>query len=252
MIRISMILLAYIGLVVGILGMDSFKCQQYECSVRNETKVCMEQEGKEGEIFQILKPCKDTAMICNIQEKESSKYCSMPEEIKDLYPGEYCIANSQCISNECDHTSKICIGQKLDEKCSFDNECDPNLYCSEGVCRSAQKLGEKCDHELKCEVNAACGNKICVKIGSLKQNDPSLSSMACSSFVSENNICVEGYHLHREGGESGLSCPTSEKCLYERGGKIQFNSTCTCGLSSNANKYCKPGSADAKINDVSI
>lgn len=247
-----MIFIAYIGLAVEIFGMDSFKCEHYKCGVGNETKICMEQEEKGDEIFQILKPCKNTSMICNVHNKGSSKYCSMPEQLRDLYPGEYCISNSQCMSNACNHTSKICMGKNVGENCTSDSECDPKLYCSKGLCKLAQKLGDECDQELKCEVNAACGNKICVRIGSLKPDDISLSSIACSSFVSEDNKCVKGYHLHREGKESGLSCPTSGRCFYEREGKILFNSICTCGLSSGLNKYCKPGSADAKINDVSI
>mmetsp|Transcript_26455 Transcript_26455/g.19830 ORF Transcript_26455/g.19830 Transcript_26455/m.19830 type:complete len:126 (+) Transcript_26455:242-619(+) len=100
--------------------------------------------------------------------------------------GAVCDLDFMCQSEHC--FEGTCLGEGLGAFCEYDADCNPGLFCGEGVCLSQKKEFEQCAEDTECENDMGCANGICLKYGSQVDYEVSDNALTCKSgFVGPYN-----------------------------------------------------------------
>ena len=151
-----------------------------------------------------LKKCEKPEHVCDTYGMNSSEAICSPYYTKPrFYPGEYCRNSSECYTNNCNETTKKCIGKEFEDSCTKDAECNPGLFCLKidektGKCNHTQKLNDHCDENSKCGSNMVCEKNNCTLIGSKKNGVLADNKNACLSFFIISGKCAPGPKLQVE------------------------------------------------------
>lgn len=230
-------------IVIGLLftliaGLDTDPCVKYNCvSKLTHPDACMKlnMNGMNNEVN--LKPC-DKEKLCDTSKITNGEYlCVANYTTPRLYPGEYCITNSSCLSQSC--VDNVCRGRNESAECSQNFECNPGLRCLGGQCKNTSAEKKPCTTHEDCRVNLVCTHGYCRKIGSLQPSDKSTVPGACSTFYIEDEICEEAPKLAHE---------NLTHCSYTNG----HIESPVCGMANGNKKYCRYMPGDVKIKDVFV
>ena len=223
-------------------------CDIYNCTTLDKGQ-CSIMKDEGNHMFFELMACPES-QVCDLHFEAEPDVCMPSYTAPLLYPGEYCLNNTECYSGIC--TASVCIGKKVDGECSEDSQCDAKLYCDaiKKVCIPAKKKGENCGEQERCDVSLVCNNNTCIDIGSLELDVQATAFAACKSFYLFDGKCAVGPKLERgatDPKEGPIVC--TKECVYS--GLENFTKPCSCGKTTNGTAFCNPGKGDIKLDDVS-
>ena len=247
-----------VTLLLGSLYAEPEKCQRYRCAALSDPKGCSKTEKIDDVIVHTLNPCKNQDEFCDfVHPFGETDQCVLYGSRPELYPGEFCKDDQECISGTCQAKKKgqpkVCIGNEREEYCDNDGDCNPGLYCHSHLCKPVVPLGSKCDDEHKCSATGVCDLNECVLIGSKSPGDASDVPAACSTFFIFKGECAKGPKLKADGVAQKAMCPKTGECVYklEAESGIKITQPCKCGMVDDTAPYCMPGNGDIQYSDVS-
>jgi hypothetical protein len=223
-------------------------CPTYTCGKDKDTTVCniMTESSNGIPNFEIKKIC-DAGNKCDLSF-ETNKEDTCVAVGGNLYPGERCTSNSQCMSGKCDTCRNTCNGNFANEPCASNDECDVGLYCDlSSKCKPWKEISEECGDGVECASYLVCNNKKCVLPGSLQIGDSASNPFACNTLyigeVGMKSVCTNGPTRMSE-----ESCPGT--CYYKLVLPSQTPTTisepCKCGMDDSGDSYCPLGIGDYK------
>lgn len=219
-------------------------CPKHVCSDKfSANNVCAKVDFSKDSVEVSLRTC-NGGQVCDVSPLNLAEtFCSPYYTITKFYPGEYCTNSIECYSNTCDNNK--CKGQKENEECTGDIDCNPGLYCLNTRCAKAV-ANDVCTEEQKCAANCAKNGDRCDLIGSVDNGKPSHVPGACRSLhIDEEGNCSEGPKLDPK--QKNKANP--EQCSYTVGGKTKEELP-VCGMNKDGHRYCNPGLGDVNIDPV--
>lgn len=176
------------------------------------------------------------------------------------YPGEPCIAQSDCLYGTC--TSQICVGQGVNGACTSHAMCAPGYRCSNGgTCQAQIAIGvtgcrdyHDCVNWGGCNSTYSSSNGTCIQYATV--NNGELVTDCISGY---SNLCKTGFCKKSQGWFSNIgtcskapysssttpmSCTVDTDCKGSDGTNI-YLSKCVCGYNSAGTSYCMPFIGDA-------
>eukprot|EP00826_Nyctotherus_ovalis_P027376 TRINITY_DN213_c0_g2_i1.p1 TRINITY_DN213_c0_g2~~TRINITY_DN213_c0_g2_i1.p1 ORF type:complete len:377 (-),score=52.44 TRINITY_DN213_c0_g2_i1:57-1151(-) len=221
---------------------DFPKCSVYQCGQLADNEC-----ARMNETHFVLKSC-SKGTVCDFQISPKPSTCKAL--LHSRFPGEYCTAGTECITNNCD--KNICVGDKEGSTCHYNHECNPRLFCDgeRGKCCSVAHENEYCESRKLCDSGLLCYDSKCIRIGSIKVGDSTDTPEACETLHMHEGICTKGPKLvrdHSESQEGPINC--KDKCTYIYEDNYKFTTRCTCTKQSNPSLLCNPGNADINIGD---
>lgn len=210
-----------------------------------------------------IKEC-ESGEVCSVNQMYSTlplnlstnnAKCVDQYYISDLkVAGESCKDDSQCKSNEC-HNS-ICTGEKAGNRCTDSGDCDTGLFCkgdSNKFCNRQIEEGEECEVSDECVNSASCFNGYCTRYFSLQNgsqyedSNDSPSPLLCESGYLDSSVtCSDPPHNHRDANEP---CESSSDCKLKFKNSDDTSGTCSCGLNSDGNAFCRAVQGDDEFKD---
>ena len=102
---------------------------RYSCSLQNDPDVCLNITDERGKVY-LLSECAGDTSLCPFWEAtwDSPAICRAPPVQNLTLPGEKCLKNSDCISDDC--VLLTCVGLAIDEICDWHNKCHTGLFCN--------------------------------------------------------------------------------------------------------------------------
>lgn len=237
----------------GFLLAADIKCPYYVCNTTLGQDICSQMKTSEPSVGFELNSCA-SEKICDLKLTEEPDTCSKSYSQPLRFPGEFCRASSECFSNECDVSTKVCKGKSQNASCESDDQCNVKLYCNltSKACEPLAKQDETCTTG-KCGVGLVCENERCLQMGILKKGDKATLPSACETFYIVDGLCAEGPKLQVKkdmvGGQEPIDC--QGQCVYKVGNDTTITESCQCGMVSNASStFCSPGRGDIDLKDV--
>ncbi len=250
-------------LIVGISGLN--KCAQYRCENLNKgiTDVnkfkCSTRQITQNQVVFKMERCPSNFQCVDPFGNEDGQ-CQSVFTQHNLYPGEVCQRNQQCISSSCVQNktagTSICKGLNETSACQYDSECDIGLACVAQQCKKwVSVVGYPCGlapSQAKCASWLTCANGKCQNPGAIAVGHHSDSQLACVTMFNyrgegeTNYTCTYGPMLVGKGGDKPLQCSNPrDKCNYsiKYGGKeiTLANTDCECGKNPKGYAYCPLG-----------
>eukprot|EP00830_Metopus_es_P002234 TRINITY_DN119_c0_g1_i1.p1 TRINITY_DN119_c0_g1~~TRINITY_DN119_c0_g1_i1.p1 ORF type:complete len:429 (-),score=79.43 TRINITY_DN119_c0_g1_i1:6-1193(-) len=202
-----------------------------------------------------IKVMEESTIRVSIQACPEKKYCRVPKgydeegtcftqlPVSGPYPGDYCTANSTCLSKNC--VQNRCVGTPEGQPCKTHSDCNGGLYCNTtNYCAPTIKENGSCDDSKKCDAAAFCSNNTCERYGSLEEEKFAAIPSLCKSFYSVGGKCKSGPKL-----QGNTTCPETQKCQYKSKDEPAFTESCVCGYSKSGTPYCNQGRGDNDIAD---
>ena len=186
------------------------------------------------------------------------------------YPGEFCLSNSDCITNLCQSNS--CVGQRPGGGCTSNSDCGIGLYCNSAFFCSAQlNQYQTCNSDYECLNNLGCNRTIfepglCVPYYIIPNGSP---VGMCIDLLTESvsNLCSSGSCTLLNPGfdsvgicspayisatlEYPQQCQTDFDCLGTNGISTSIGS-CSCGLDKDGHAYCDAFAGDPPSSTVQL
>ncbi|OMJ75904.1 hypothetical protein SteCoe_24844 [Stentor coeruleus] len=247
------------SLVLLSIGTLAITCPMYSCHEGgfDLTPVC----GTVASDNIVLQICDGpSGSYCDVSGTITNNYTCVsgpPYVQNQAYPGEFCMVNSDCITNLCQ--SNKCIGQNVGYSCVSNADCTVGTYCTSGFYCALQVVSNvQCTNDYQCMNNMGCNNTLfspgtCVPyyslpIGAVVGN--------CVDMLTEgaSNLCNSGAcSLLNPGFDSLGICteafvtPTKvyPRICTEDSQCIGINSTggsiigaCSCGMDMYGHAYC--------------
>lgn len=197
-------------------------------------------------------------------DNNSTCASAIPIPPLNSWPGEKCSSSSDCSS----HASKgcingACVGGSTGDICSTNDDCNPGLRCSKGICQAQIPVGGiGCTNDYDCVNGAGCNiaktspDSICFPYFSIAQHLPVSS---CTS-INTSLLCNSGLCMENNGSYECMAsvssrtlpnmCQVDSDCISTRDDYFsngQLTGTCYCGYNPFATSYCsiflgdKPG-----------
>jgi len=239
-----------IGLVVIMAtAIFALECRKFVCEkdVIQKGEVCALQTLD----LVTLKKC-DKGLVCPTpQNLEDDTACMDANDIKSVYPGEYCTNSTQCIYGTCDETTNKCVGLAEGAECKGDEQCNAGLYCkldSEkklSFCVNLMLANQACSATDKCTPGTFCHKGNCTLYAQLDNGADAAVPALCKSYYTKAGKCTDGPKL-----QSTKQCPEDGTCKYKNAAAEEFSEPCWCGRTSEGTGYCRPGKGDVLMEDV--
>lgn len=171
----------------------------------------------------------------------------------NLLPGDYCIEND--FKAICNYGNNICInnfcaGNSLKELCDTSKDCNPGLFCDNGLCMNLKNDYESCKSNSECNRGSLCrkGNNL---------DNIFLEYGTCTPFFTLENgeivdleesifnalLCKDGYAFAENNSKKYSVCGVKIES-YNAGNFCDKENVCKTKL-SNYNSEC------VCVNDVS-
>jgi hypothetical protein len=209
----------------------------------------------------VLQVCDSTsAAYCDVSGTITSNYTcgSVPPYSKPTaYPGEYCVQNSDCITQEC--SDNECVGQVAGSSCVSNSDCNVGLFCGPGFyCTPQLGLGQQCNNDYECGNQMACNRTqftpgLCIGYFSIPING---TVGTCVDMLTEgvSNLCATGSCTVLRPGYGALGtctpafyaptlnypriCTSDSQCVGVNSAGATTTGTCSCGMDMNGHAYC--------------
>ena len=187
--------------------------QIYRCDQTLSEGVCTRQSPDN---FVLLRPCSDEVKkYCPLfMDGINDDLCESPDNALNKYPGESCIATTECISQKCIQVGdrKVC-GSKSSpgSSCLEDKDCDVKYSCvyselsNAGICTPQLNLKDKncgfTKYDQKCLNGLVCNMNACMQPFSIENGQQANNSMACKSYFNyydsdkQQSVCTDGSFL---------------------------------------------------------
>lgn len=242
-------------LVLPFIFTDSEHCPVYKCNKDDTSDVCFSLKQNDTDTEITVKKC-PTGKQCEEGEKEEKK-CIDKINGTNLFPGQACSANNQCLSDDC--TNGVCVGKTENENCYFHETCGVGLYCAvpstteAGKCKKQKPVDQQCSSDEECENDSGCLFQKCTKYYSLEQGAKTTYKKYCKSnmYVNDEGVgrCVD-FYLENQNDE----CVETDTCVYKiiLDGKLYENATsdCQCSMVYATKKFCPLGGNSTLYQDA--
>lgn len=214
----------------------------------------------------LLQVCDNSTLsYCDVSGTITTGYTctSGPSFTKPLaYPGEYCMENSNCITNIC--LANTCVGQNPGGACTSNSDCGVGLYCGTSFWCTPQLLQyQTCTSDYQCSNNLACNRTIfedgvCIPYFSIPNG--ALVGMCVDMLVeSVSNLCQSGACTLTNPGFDSIGicspafhtatalfpiiCESDLDCVGYNG--VNFTEgACSCGMDQYGRGYCDSYAGD--------
>ena len=197
----------------------------------------------------------DPRYVCNLGLTNGT--CNKTYLEPNKFPGEYCTKADLCHYGKC--VNNHCEGNDKGRGCNNSAQCNPGLYCKDGTCREAAKPKEDCSKEIPCVAKAVCTNTTelgemklkCVTQGYFGIGNISTIDLACKTFFTIDDVCVEGYKLYLNGTKRSPphKCPENNICIYKNSKNLTLKKFCECGKGESGDKMCYSGEGDITMDN---
>mmetsp|Transcript_14658 Transcript_14658/g.21362 ORF Transcript_14658/g.21362 Transcript_14658/m.21362 type:complete len:341 (-) Transcript_14658:370-1392(-) len=249
-------------LLQSVFAVQGLTCPKYKCSsiTTGGPRICVSfQTTEPGTYLLDSSKCLENE-YCPPNHIEAVSVCEEKvDQSPPKWPGEKCSSSLQCKHSKGGCVEGKCQGSAEKESCLTSDNCNPGLFCSNGVCVPQISIGRQgCDFDHECVNNAACITKKCLPYFSIKVND---LTPQCDdthrSLLCEEEFCYRN-------STSGLSycgvppkskklptkCNSNSDCISEVEDGVSINSTCECGYNRDGQAYCSQQIGDPYNVDI--
>jgi len=254
------------GIFCLLFVLNVYSKQIYQCNATLGKDICTRQSQTD---LIWLNPCNESSTLtyCPLKmDGVNDDKCVAQSSSGNLFPGENCTSNTQCLSQTCQivGSGKVCMPiAKPGDPCDFDSDCDAKYSCvfaqgqPRGVCTVQLDLnGLNCGqtkYDQKCMTGYVCNLKTCVKPFALDVGKEADNPMACNHFHNyydsnvQKSFCTSGSYLtYFKNSTTPVKCVAAQNnCSYSLNysSKIVNLGDFPCDFSYNDLdiSYCNPG-----------
>ena len=195
-----------------------------------------------------------SGQICAFNPAQNTSKCVPLANSNSSLPGENCTINSDCLSKNCDNTTKRCIGKPQGAICTDTSQCSVGLFCSgnpsKQSCSPLIPISGSCANGGLCVGNAMCINNTCYGFQTVPYGGQADNYFLCKANYSVYPDSVNG--INKCGSPLTLTNPSTQcdlatMCVYTGDNNYTKSIPCRCGINPTQNSTkgnCSYGSRD--------